>query len=161
MSYNDISWHQMEGRMTGQEFLKKIKAELACSDHKTLVIWASDCAERVLPYFEEKSPHDDRPRQAIEAGRAWVRGGIKITGVRSAAFAAHAAAREAGHESARNAARAAGHASATAHVAGHAVHAAAYAAGAVGLATGPDSAAAERDWQYRHIFDLQNDIEES
>jgi len=97
-------------------------------DHKSLVLWATDCAEHVLPYFEEKYPKDDRPRNAVEAGRAWVRGEIAMSEVRVAAFAAHAAARNADQAAARAAARAAGHAAATAHVAGHAAHAASYAA---------------------------------
>lgn len=42
-----------------------------------LAIWAADCDERVLPYFEEKYPEDNRPRKANEACRTWARtGGI-------------------------------------------------------------------------------------
>jgi hypothetical protein len=36
------------------------------TDQKTATLWAIDCAERVMPYFEEKYPQDHRPRQAIE-----------------------------------------------------------------------------------------------
>ena len=43
-------------------------------DHSSLVLWAADCAERVLPYFEENYPKDNRPRNAIEAGRGCVVG---------------------------------------------------------------------------------------
>jgi len=64
-------------------------------DHRALVLWAADCAERVLPYFEEKYPKDARPRKAVEAARAWARGEIALSEVRAAAFAAHAAARAA------------------------------------------------------------------
>jgi hypothetical protein len=88
---------------------------------------AAACAVRVLPLFEGKYPRDDRPREAIEAARAWVRGEVSMSEVRAAAFAAHAAARDADDDAARAAARAAGHAAATAHVVAHAVHAAAYA----------------------------------
>jgi len=83
------------------------------------VLWATDCAEHVLPYFEEKYPKDNRPRKAIEAGRAWVRGEIAMREARTAAFAAHAAARDTNQAAACAAARAAGHAAATAHVADH------------------------------------------
>jgi len=117
-------------------------------DHRSLALWAADCAEHVLPYFEEKYPGDNRPRNAIEAGRAWVRGEIAMSEARAAAFAAHAAARAADHAAARAAARAAGHAAATAHVAGHARHAAAY---AVTAATAAAATATERDWQYRRL----------
>ena len=60
-------------------------------DHRSLVLWATDCAEHVLPYFEEKYPQDHRPRKAVEAGRAWARGEVALSKARAAAFAAHAA----------------------------------------------------------------------
>ncbi|MBE3067691.1 MAG: hypothetical protein IMZ73_09750 [Chloroflexi bacterium] len=124
-------------------------------DHRSLALWAADCAERVLPYFEEKYPKDDRPRKAIKAARAWTRGEIRVGPARAAAVAAHAAARDADEGTARAAARAAGHAVATAHMAGHARHAAAYAVKAVTDAVVPTDAAAaaatEVDWQYRHL----------
>jgi hypothetical protein len=43
-------------------------------DHNSLVLWATECTEHVLPYFEENYPKDNRPRKALEAGHAWVRG---------------------------------------------------------------------------------------
>ena len=121
-------------------------------DHRLLVLWAADCAEHVLSCFEEKYQEDDRPRKAIEAGRAWVRGELTVSKVREAAFGSHAAARDAGHSAARAAARAAGHAAATAHVADHARHAAAYSVTAVAVAIPISATAAtERDWQYRRL----------
>lgn len=115
-------------------------------DHRSLMLWAADCAERVLPNFEEECPNDDRPRRAIEAGRAWVRGEMTLSEVRTAAFAAHAAARAATDPAARAAARAAAHAAATAHVPGHAAHAATYAAAATAGAADD-----ERAWQLRRL----------
>ena len=56
--------------------------------HKTLVLWSIECAERVLPIFEEKYPHDKRPRKAIEAAKAWARGEIKMPEAKRAAHAA-------------------------------------------------------------------------
>ncbi len=111
-----------------------------------LALWAAGCAEHVLPLFEVKSPQDSRPRKAIEAARAWVRGEITCGAARTAAIAAHAAARAADEEAARATARSAGHAAATAHMPGHARHAAAYAV----TAAGADSVA-EREWQSRHL----------
>ena len=113
-------------------------------DHRSLAFWAADCAEHVLACFEEKHSEDDRPRQAIEAARAWVRGEIAMSAARTAASAAHAAARQADEPAARAAARAAGHAAATAHASGHACHAAAYAVTAA-------SAVTERHWQRRRL----------
>ncbi len=124
-------------------------------DHRSLVLWAADCAEHVLPYFEKKYPKDGRPRRAIEAGRAWVRGEIALSDERAAAFAAHAAARNAEDAAARAAARAAPHAAATAHVPEHARHAASYAIKAVTSAANhadaTSAAAKERDWQVQHL----------
>jgi hypothetical protein len=124
-------------------------------EHRSLALWAADCAKHVIPYFEEHYPEDDRPRKAIAAGRAWARGELTVSKARAAAFAAHAAARDAHHAAVRAAARAAGHAAATAHVAGHARHAAAYAINAAMVAAIPSdagtAAATERDWQRRRL----------
>ena len=128
---------------------------LDAQDHRALVLWAADCANHVLAYFEEQYPHDDRPRKAIAAGRAWVRGEMPMSDARAAAFAAHAAARDADDAAARAAARAAGHAAATAHVAAHARHAATYAVTAATDAADPTAAAAvtaaEREWQHQRL----------
>ena len=102
--------------------------------HRLLASWAADCAEHVLHLFERERPGDDRPRQAIEQARAWVRGEITMTEAREAAYAAHAAAREA-TGAAREAARAAGHAVAVAHMADHELGASAYAIRAVRAAS--------------------------
>ena len=116
-------------------------------DHRLLALWAADCAEHVLPHFEDKYPQDDRPRKAIEAARAWTRGEIRVSGARTAALAAHAAARDADDAAARAAARAAGHAAATAHVAGHSRAAASYAVKAAAASAGTR----ESDWQHRRL----------
>ena len=116
-------------------------------DQRILALWAADCAEHVLPFFEASRPEDDRPRKAIEAGRAWAQGEMACGKARAAAVAAHAAARAADEGPARAAARAAGHAAGTAHMAGHARTAADY---AVKAAAGTASAT-ERDWQRRRL----------
>jgi len=139
-------------------------AELAHTcEHKALAIWAADCAERVLPFFENSYPNDDRPRQAIAALRTWVATGIfKMADVRQASLAAHAAARDvAEDDAARSAARAAGQAMATAHVPTHAIATAIYAATAVRDAATTNAAAAteqERAWQYRHLLALSKKV---
>jgi hypothetical protein len=125
--------------------------------HKTLALWAIDCAERVLPYFEETYPQDRRPRQAIETLKIWIDTGVfKMAVIRKASLDSHAAAREVGEDSpARSAARAAGQAVATAHVPSHAYGPAIYAQQAIHRATGSTEAVeSERDWQYQHLLDL-------
>jgi hypothetical protein len=95
-------------------------------DHRLLAMWAADCAQHVLHHFEQARPEDDRPRRAIDLGRAWARGEITWGQGRTAAFAANAAAREV-TSAAREAAHAAGQAAAVGHVAAHELGAAAYA----------------------------------
>jgi hypothetical protein len=60
------------------------------SDHQLLALWAASCAEHVLDLFEPAQPEDQRPRQAIDEARAWVRGEITLSQARTAAgVAAH------------------------------------------------------------------------
>ena len=99
---------------------------LSDADHRRLAVWAADCAEHMLDHFERARPGDDRPRRAIELGRAWARGEITMTQARTAAGHANAAARDL-TGAARHAAYAAGQAAAVAHVAAHELGAAAYA----------------------------------
>lgn len=132
------------------------------TDQKTLAIWAIDCAERVLPYFEEKYPDDPRPRRAIETLKGWLDIGIcKMAVIRKASLDSHAAAREVGEDSpARSTARACGQAVATAHVPRHAYGSAIYAQQAIFRASDPSDAEnvtkKERDWQHKRLSELKN-----
>ncbi|MGV3560310.1 putative immunity protein [Larkinella arboricola] len=103
---------------------------LTDSNHQLLALWAAACAERVLPLFEQASPNDSRPRQAIDLARAWAKGDITMKQAHKAAFAANAAGKGL-PDAARFAALAAGQAVAVAHVAAHELGAAAYAIRAV------------------------------
>lgn len=139
---------------------KRIEELAGSTNHRILAIWAADCAERVLPYFKERYPEDDRPGKSIEVLRKWIQTGeFKMADVRYASLAAHAAAREVeGDDPARSAARAAGQAMATAHVSLHAIAAARYAISAVRDANLSDADAAairEREWQYQHLLELR------
>ena len=96
------------------------------ADHHLLAVWAADCVQHVLHFFENMQPGDDRPRHAIELARAWARGELTMTQARNAAGHAMAAARVMSG-AAREAAYAAGQAAAVAHVAAHELGAAAYA----------------------------------
>ena len=95
-------------------------------DHRLLAVWAADCAQHVLHFFEEVQPSDDRPRRAIEQARAWVRSEIKMMEARATGGHAMGAAR-ALSGAAREAAYAAGQAACVAHVAAHELGAATYA----------------------------------
>lgn len=131
------------------------------TNQKTLAVWAIDCAERVLPYFEGKYPNDYRPRQAIKTLQDWLKTGVfKMAVIRKASLDSHAAAREVGEDNpARSAARAAGQAVATAHVPRHSYGSAIYAQQAVfrsaNLQNSVVAAATERDWQFQHLIELK------
>lgn len=107
------------------------------ADHRLLALWAADCAQHVLNFFEEVQPDDDRPRRAIEQVRAWARGEVTMTQARAAGGHAMGAAR-ALRGAAREAAFAAGQAAVVAHVAAHELGAAAYAIRAVRAAAAED-----------------------
>ncbi|UWF77314.1 MULTISPECIES: putative immunity protein [Microbacterium] len=93
---------------------------LPVEDRRELVEWTVACAERLLPLFLAERPSDARPREALEAAQAFMRGELDIDAVREKAFACHAAAREATDPAAIAAARVCGQAAAVAHMAGHA-----------------------------------------
>jgi hypothetical protein len=122
--------------------------------HRLLADWALGCAEHVLPLFEDLQPGDGRPRDAIELGRAWIRGEVGMGDARRAAFQANAAAREM-PDPAKFAALSAGQAAAVPHVAAHDLGAAAYAIRAAGACVPADDAAQararERDWQREQL----------
>lgn len=142
-------------------------------DQKTKTVWALDCAEHVLFYFNDLFPEDPRPNDAIAVGRSWVNGEASVGDARNASVAAHNAAREVVHAefsltgfdpltegegaeaAACTAARAAGQAVAVAHAAGHAQHAATYALKAVSHGQGTDEAVKkEREWQYNRLLEI-------
>ncbi|WP_026204872.1 putative immunity protein [Actinomycetospora chiangmaiensis] len=99
---------------------------LTDEDHHRLALWAAACAEHVLGLFESVRPQDARPREAIGAIRAWVRGEVRMMESRALGGHAMGAARDL-RGAARFAAYAAGQAGAVAHVAEHDLGAAAYA----------------------------------
>jgi hypothetical protein len=126
-------------------------------DHHLLAIWAAECAQHVLGYFEEARPGDDRPRRAIEAAYAWVNRAITMKQARAAAGASQDAAREvqALSEAARLAALSAGQAAVVAHVAAHELGAAAYAIRSVMAASPEDAKETQRrrecQWQRERL----------
>jgi hypothetical protein len=125
-------------------------------DHQRLAVWAADCAEHVLHHFEDARPGDDRPRRAIEQGRAWARGEIPWAEARATGGHANAAARDL-QGAARHAAYAAGQAAAVGHVAAHELGAAAYAVRAARAAApdgaGDDAGRRECRWQRDQLPD--------
>ncbi|WP_410606375.1 putative immunity protein [Amycolatopsis sp. lyj-109] len=77
--------------------------ELTLDELRALTGWAAACAERVLPLI----PDDPRPAAAITAAREFASGGPRTKVLRTAAWAALAAAGETSAPAASAAARAA------------------------------------------------------
>jgi len=129
------------------------------NDHRALGLWAADCAEHLLPYFEEKYPEDPRPRDAIRTLRGWVQTGeFRMAVIRGASLAAHAAAKAVKKEelAARFAAHAAGQAVGTAHVPTHALGPVLYSLKLVAALRPTDVKAAvaqERAWQTQRLLE--------
>ena len=143
-------------------------AILSDEDRRRLGLWTADCAERALPLFEVHAPTDPRPREAVEAARAFARGGRRTAQLRSAASAAYAAAREVGDPGAAAAARATGLAAATAFIHAavskdqekHALGPAVYAARARELAASDDHLTGDEEirWAIEHAPPAVRDI---
>lgn len=121
---------------------------LTDADHHLLALWAAACADHVLHLFESARPEEPRPRQAIDAARAWARGEVKMMQARATGGHAMAAARDL-LGAPRYAAFAAGQAAVVAHVAEHELGAAAYAIKAVHAVVPEPEAAGRREcrWQ--------------
>ena len=134
---------------------------LGDGDHRLLAGWAAVCAEHVLHHFEQARPWDDRPRRAIDLGRAWARGEITWWEARAAGGHANAAARDL-RGAARHAAYAAGQAAAVGHVAAHELGAAAYAIKAAQAAApedqGDESGRLECLWQRAQLPDAIREL---
>lgn len=89
----------------------------------TLANWAIDYSERVLlPIWNRYQPDDLRPRNALNAARAWLAGTIKLPQAKPAILECHEAAREAlANPAAQAAARAIGQSASTIHSATHCI----------------------------------------
>ena len=138
-------------------FTGRIDHQAFKPDQKVMALWAAECAERVLPYFEKKYPRDDRPGKAIDALREWIKTGeFHMKTIRGASLAAHAAAKGRKEQDAAFAAHSAGQAVATAHVATHALGAALYGIRAVAAHSGDtdDGMVTERSWQLERLRKL-------
>lgn len=105
-----------------QELIKLIQLQ----NHRTLVMWALDCAKLPLEQFEVKYSDEQRPRICLELCEAWARGGIKMPIAKRAILDAHAVAKEINDDEYGALSHAIGHAGATVHVETHALGLAIY-----------------------------------
>ena len=90
-------------------------------NHRTLVMWALDCAKLPLEQFEVKYPDELRPRTCLELCETWARGKIKMPVAKQAILDSHAVAKKIDDSEYAALCHAIGHAGATVHVETHAI----------------------------------------
>lgn len=108
-------------------------------NHRTLVMWALDCARSTREEFEAKYPEERRPRKCLEHCEAWAKGEIKMPLAKRAILDAHAVAKEIDDPEYAAMCHAIGHAGATVHVETHALGLAFYELTAIVLRFGRGS----------------------
>ena len=118
-------------------------------DEKTARLFAADCAEKVLPIYEEKYPDDDRPRKAVKVARDYANGKIKKAAMAVVCSAAYSAAHSAAHSGAHSGVYSAAYSAAES-----AAHSGVYSAAYSAAESAADSAAysAARKWQTNLLF---------
>jgi hypothetical protein len=116
----------------------RLVSEVGTLTHETAVLWAAECAKRVLTIYEDKYRDDKRPREAIAAAVKWAKNPTeknRVAAYHAASSSAYAAA-DAADLDAANVASSSAYAAAdaadldAANVAYAAANAAAYAASA-------------------------------
>ncbi|GGF18182.1 hypothetical protein GCM10010954_16170 [Halobacillus andaensis] len=100
--------------------LQDLKKQIQRQNHRTLVLWALDCASSTLTQFETKYPAEQRPRNCLKLCEDWSKGKIKMPQAKRAILDAHAVAKELDDREYGVLAQAIGHAGATVHVETHA-----------------------------------------
>lgn len=61
---------------------------------EAVVSWAIEMAEESLKVLEDKYPHDDRPKRAIELTKLWAKGELKMPVVKGSILECHAMAKD-------------------------------------------------------------------
>ena len=125
------------------ECLQDLLRLIELQNHRTLVMWALECAQKPLAIFEEEFPKDKRPRRALELSEDWARGKIKMADAKRAILDAHAVAKEIDNKEFIAITHAIGHAGATVHVETHAFGLVIYELSALVFKVGLDKCDAE------------------
>ena len=103
------------------EFLQDLAMLLREQNHRIVVFWALDLAAESVEKLEEKYPDETRPREALEAARAWAAGNIKMRLAQRKILDCHTFAKEISSKEDIALCHAIGQACAVVHTAGHAV----------------------------------------
>lgn len=146
--YMSLKYYRESKEMRDKRFIAEHRGGLLKKDqHLSLMQWACDCAEHVLPLLGEHI--DERLLGALQVAKAWMQGNASVGDARKESVAAHMVARESLDPIEIAVARAVGHAVATAHMADHSLGPAYYGLKAVKYAG--KSTDSERSWQDTHI----------
>ena len=103
------------------EYLQDLAMLFQNQSHKTMVLWALELAAESVEKLEEKYPDETRPREALEAARAWAAGKIKMRLAQRKILDCHAFAKEIDCKEDVALCHAVGQACAVVHTAGHAI----------------------------------------
>ncbi len=101
------------------EFLADLAGLLREQDRRVAVLWALDLAEESVDLLEQALPQEPRPREALEAARAWSAGAIKMPLAQRKILDCHALAKELDDAESIALCHAVGQACAVVHTAGH------------------------------------------
>ena len=144
--------------------IQPIRELIERQKHLTICMWTLGSANRALKIFEDLCPGDSRPRDAVDAGKKWMRGDIKMPEAKRAILAAHSAANEIKDlPAAQAAARACAHAAGAVHVETHALGLIFYGLTAFIRDMEPEKATAgdiksEIDWYCGELLYWENNI---
>ena len=100
-------------------YLQDLALLLRKQEHRAVVLWALEFAAESVEVLEERYPEERRPRQALEAARAWAAGEVKMRLAQRAILDCHGLAKELDRREDIALCHAVGQACAVVHTAGH------------------------------------------
>lgn len=130
--------------------LQDLRMLLEGRNRRTVILWALELAQETVEELEAGYPGDSRPRNALNAARAWAAGEIKMPGARQAILDCHAMAGDLTDPAAIARCHAVGQACSVVHTSGHALGYPMYELTAIVLEKGEDAGAAveKREKEY-------------
>lgn len=76
------------------ELLEDLQDLIALQERRVVVLWALDFADESACVLQSRYPYDPRPRESVNAARAWAAGEIKMRQAQQRILACHAFAKE-------------------------------------------------------------------
>lgn len=101
--------------------LVELRELIAGTNRRALILWALELAEETVCELESRYPGDCRPREVVEAVRAWAAGKIKIPLAKRAILDCHAMSKELADPADIARCHAVGQACSVVHTEGHAM----------------------------------------